>query len=281
MNILKITLLLSLLTGFFLFVGNALGGASGMTIAFGIALSMNFFSYWFSDKVVLKMYKAKEAGEDQYRDLIGMVRDLASRANTPMPKVYVMEEDQPNAFATGRNPSNAAVAVTTGIMRLLDRDELEGVLAHEIAHITNRDILIGTIAATFAGAISYLAQMAQWAAIFGSNNSDDDEGSGGMIESIVMMIVAPIAALLIQMAISRSREFVADAGGAKLSKPEYLASALSKLDGYSKQIKMTHGSPATANMFIVNPFSAGGLMKLFSTHPPVSERIFKLDSYKK
>lgn len=278
MNTLKTTFLLTFLTVFFLFVGNLLGGQSGMTFALIFALGMNFFSYFYSDKIVLKMYGAKPISEKDLPSLFSMVKSLSTKANLPMPKVYVIEESQPNAFATGRNPEHSAVAVTRGIMNILDDNELEGVLAHELSHIKNRDILISTIAATFAGAISYLAQMAQWAAIFGGgNNNDDEEGSSSFASSLVMMIVAPIAAMLIQMAISRSREFMADSGGAEISNPKYLASALKKLDTSSRQIKMQHGSPATAHMFIVNPFSLGGVAKLFSTHPPMDERIKKLE----
>ncbi len=279
MNTLKTTLLLTSLTLFFLWIGNALGGKSGMTIAFIFALGMNFFSYFYSDKLVLKMYGAKPVNESDLPALFNVVKNLSKKANLPMPKVYIMEESQPNAFATGRNPSHAAVAVTRGIMNILDANELEGVLAHELSHIKNRDILISTIAATFAGAISYLAQMAQWAAIFGGSNNDEEDSSGSFVSSLIMMIVAPIAAMLIQMAISRSREFMADAGGAELSSPQYLASALRKLDQSAKQIQMHHGSPSTSHLFIVNPFSLGGITKLFSTHPPMNERIKKLNNF--
>lgn len=282
MNTLKTMYLLTILTLFFLFVGNFLGGQSGMTIALFFALTMNVVSYWFSDKIVLKMYGAFEATEIESPDLFKIIKRLSAKAEMPMPKVYIINEDQPNAFATGRNPEHAAVAVTRGIINILSEEELEGVLAHELSHIKNRDILIGTIAATLAGAISYLAQMAQWSAIFGnSSNNDDEESSGGLAGSIVMMIVAPIAAMVIQMAISRSREFIADDGGARLSDPQNLASALRKLDKASSQIRMNHGSPSTAHMFIVNPFSLGGVTKLFSTHPPMEERIKRLESFKK
>ena len=276
MNMLKTTVLMVGLTLVLVWAGAALGGRSGMAMALIFAMAMNLFTYWFSDKIVLKMYKAKEVSENAAPELYSTVRRLAQKAEIPMPKVYIIEQDQPNAFATGRNPGHAAVAVTTGIMRILGREELEGVIAHELSHVKHRDILIGTIAATVAGAISYLAHMAQWAMIFGGR-SDDDEG-GSPVATIVMMIVGPIAAMLIQMAISRSREYAADEGGARLAgNPRYLASALKKLDMTSRQIPMD-AQPATAHMFIVNPLSGGGLLKLFSTHPPVEERIARLEA---
>ena len=276
MNTLKTTVLMVGLTLVLVWAGAAFGGRSGMTMALIFALAMNLFSYWFSDKIVLKMYRAREVSEGDAPELYSIVRRISQKAELPMPKVYIMEQDQPNAFATGRNPSHAAVAVTTGIMRILSREELEGVIGHELSHVKHRDILIGTIAATVAGAISFLAQMAQWAMIFGGR-SDDDEG-GSPIAALVMMIVGPIAALLIQMAISRSREYSADEGGAKLAgNPRYLAGALKKLDMTSKRIPMK-ARPATAHMFIVNPLSGGGLSKLFSTHPPIEERIARLES---
>jgi len=276
MNMFKTFILLFGLTLFFIFIGNAIGGKQGATIALVIALAMNFFSYWFSDKIVLKMYGAKPVTEAEAPEFYSLVRRLASKASMPMPKVYIIDEDQPNAFATGRNPEHAAVAATTGIMRILSKEELEGVMAHELAHVKHRDILIGTIAATIAGAISYMAHMAQWAAIFGGRSSDD-EGGSNPIAGIAMMIIAPIAAMLIQMAISRSREYAADEGGARLAgNPNYLAGALKKLDMASKQIPMDAASPSTAHMFIVNPLTGGGLMKLFSTHPPIEERIARL-----
>jgi heat shock protein HtpX len=256
-------------------VGGIVGGRSGMTFALIIAFAMNFFSYWFSDKIVLRMYGARQVSESQAPELHGIVRRLAAKAGLPMPKVYVMDQDQPNAFATGRNPGHGAVAVTTGIMRILTREELEGVIGHELSHIKHRDILVGTVAATIAGAISYLAQMAQWALIFGGGRDDDDRNP---FAAIVMMIVGPIAALLVQMAISRSREYGADRGGASLTgNPLYLASALKKLTMASQRIPM-HANPATSHLFIVNPLSGGGLLKLFSTHPPLDERIARLES---
>lgn len=276
MNTLKTMVLMVFLTVLLIAIGGALGGRTGMTFALIMAFGLNFITYWFSDKIVLKMYHAREVTESEAPELYGMVRRLAQKAALPMPKVYIVDEDQPNAFATGRNPAHAAVAATTGIMRILSREELEGVLAHELAHVQHRDILISTIAATIAGAISYLAQMAQWAMIFGGSRRDDEDSNP--IAAIVMMIVAPIAAMLVQMAISRSREFGADEGGAEIAgNPMYLANALKKLDMASKQIPMD-ANPATAHMFIVNPLTGGGLMKLFSTHPPMEERIARLEA---
>ena len=276
MNTAKTAALMVGLTVLLVFAGGALGGQGGMIFAFVFALAMNGFSYWFSDKIVLKMYRAKEATEQEAPVLYDVVRDLALRANMPMPKVYLIPNDAPNAFATGRNPNHAAVAATTGILRLLTRGELTGVMAHELSHVRNRDILIGTIAATIVGAISLLASMAQWAMIFGGGRSDDDDG-GGIVGLIAMMIIAPIAAMLIQMAISRSREYQADTTGARLSgNPMWLASALRKLEAGSKRIPM-NATPATAHMFIVNPLRGGGMAKLFSTHPPMDDRVARLE----
>lgn len=264
------------LTLMLVFVGGLLGGKTGMTFALVMAFGMNFVTYWFSDKIVLKMYRAKPVTETEAPELYSIVRRLSQRAGLPMPKVCIMEQDQPNAFATGRNPEHGVVAFTTGIMRVLSKEELEGVIAHELAHIRNRDILVGTVAASIAGAISYLAQMAQWAMIFGGRR--DEEGGGNPIAALVMMIVGPIAAMMVQMAISRSREYGADAGGAQISgNPLYLANALKKLHIASQRIPMD-ASPATAHMFIVSPLSGGGLLKLFSTHPPMEERIARLES---
>lgn len=277
MNGLKTMVLMVTLTLMLVAIGGILGGKSGMTFALIMAFGMNFITYWFSDKIILKIYKAKKVSEAEFPELYGMVRRLSQKAGLPMPKVYIMEQDQPNAFATGRNPNNGAVAVTTGIMRILSREELEGVIGHELAHIKHRDILVGTIAATIAGAISYLAQMAQWAMIFGSRSSDE-EGGGNPIAAIVMMIVGPIAAMMVQMAISRSREYGADEGGARIAgSPLYLANALRKLHMASQKIPM-QSNPATSHMFIVNPLSGGGLLKLFSTHPPMEERIARLEA---
>ncbi|MEW5745206.1 MAG: zinc metalloprotease HtpX [Nitrospirota bacterium] len=276
MNGLKTMVLMVTLTLMLVFVGGALGGRTGMTFALIMAFGMNFITYWFSDKIVLRMYRAKEVSEAEAPELYGTVRRLAHKAELPMPRVCIINEDQPNAFATGRNPSHGTVAVTTGIMRILSREELEGVLAHELAHIKHRDILVSTVAAAIAGAISYLAQMAQWAMIFGGGRQNDDEG-GNPIAALVMMIVGPIAALLIQMAISRSREYGADAGGARIAgNPMHLASALKKLQMASQRIPMD-ANPATSHLFIVNPLSGGALLKLFSTHPPMEERIARLE----
>lgn len=274
MNTLKTGLLMVVLTVMLVALGGILGGRSGMTFALIIAFGLNFFSYWFSDKIVLKMYRAHEVNEAQAPELFSIVRRLAQKGNLPMPRVYIIDQPQPNAFATGRNPAHGAVAVTTGIRNILSWEELEGVLAHELSHIKHRDILVGTIAATIAGAISYLAQMAQWALIFGGRDDDD----GNPIVAIVMMIVAPIAALLVQLAISRSREYGADQGGAELAgNPLYLANALKKLQNAAQRVPMK-ANPATAHMFIVNPLRGGGMAKLFSTHPPMEERIARLEA---
>ena len=275
MNLLKTTFLMGLLTVLLVIIGGAIGGGGGMTMAFLMAAGMNFFSYWFSDRIVLSMYGARQIEERDDPRFYGIVYQLSQRANLPMPKVYLMDSETPNAFATGRNPENAAVAATSGILRILNDEELAGVMAHELAHVKNRDILISTLAATFAGAITWLAHMAQWAAIFGGSRSDDDEG-GGIFGSLLMVILAPIAAMLIQMAISRSREFGADAEGAAISgKPLPLANALQKLEIGNQQVQIG-ANAATAHMFIVNPLTGGGLMTLFSTHPPIPERIARL-----
>ncbi len=272
MNNIKTLFLLVTLTLILIVAGAALGGKQGMTIALVIALGMNFFAYWYSDKIVLKMYRAQEITESEAPELYGIVRRLVQKAGLPMPRVYIIHQDQPNAFATGRNPHHAAVAVTTGIMHILSREELQGVIGHELAHIKHRDILISTVAATIAGAISYLAYFALF---FG--HGDDDEG-GNPIVTLLMLIIGPIAALIIQMAISRSREYVADEGGARLSgNPLYLSGALRKLHAASQKIPM-NANPATSHMFIVNPLSGRRLTKLFSTHPPIEERISKLES---
>ncbi|MCE5199565.1 MAG: zinc metalloprotease HtpX [Armatimonadota bacterium] len=276
MNWFKTFLLMSALIGLALLVGNLVGGRSGMLIAFGIAVAMNFGSYWFSDKIVLKMYGARKLDESQAPQLFGIVRRLTQSAGMPMPKVYQIPADQPNAFATGRDPNHAAVAVTDGIMRILDTDELEGVLGHELAHVKNRDILIGTIAATMAGAIMMLSNMARFAMIFGGMRDDDREGGNPIVILLVAMIGA-LAATLIQLAISRSREFGADAGGAQISgKPWALANALRKLEQGREMVPM-EANPATAHMFIVNPFSARGITNMFSTHPSTEERIARLE----
>lgn len=277
MNTMKTFLLMALMTVLLVVVGRLLGGESGMIIAFVIAAVMNFGSYWFSDKIVLRMYKARQVTREEEPDLYQTVEELSGRADLPMPKVYIIPGDQPNAFATGRNPEHAAVAVTEGIRRTLTHEELRGVIGHELAHVKHRDILLGTIAATIAGAITVIANMAQWAMIFGGGRGGNREG-GNPLGMLVGIIVAPIAALLIQMAISRSREFLADEGGAKIAgNPLPLANALRKLDSSARQIPMK-ANPATAHMFIVNPLRAKGITKLFSTHPPMEERIARLEA---
>jgi heat shock protein HtpX len=274
---LKTAFLLAALTLVFVYIGRLLGGTAGMTIAFGIALVMNFVSYWFSDKIVLAMYRAKEVTPEEAPRLYEMVRNVATQAGIPMPKVYIIPTPAPNAFATGRNPNNAAVAVTEGLLKLLDPYEIEGVIAHEIGHVTNRDILIGTVAATLAGAIGYLAHMAQWALIFGGfGRSNDSEGHGSLVGSLAMIILAPIIALVIQLAISRSREYKADETAARLTRrPLELAGALKKISYGSERIPLD-ANPGTAHMFIMNPLR-GGLAGLFSTHPPVEERVARLE----
>ncbi|MBU3931380.1 MAG: zinc metalloprotease HtpX [Pseudomonadota bacterium] len=278
MNTIKTALLLGALTGLLMLIGGLFGGQQGVVIAFIFAMVMNFGSYWFSDKLVLRMYKARPVSESEAPELYAMVKNLALKASLPMPHVYIIPGDTPNAFATGRDEHHAVVAVTEGILRILDRDELEGVISHELTHIKNRDMLIGSIAATLAGTIVMLAHMAQWAAIFGGASRDDEEGGGGIIGLILMAVLAPIAAAIIQMAISRSREYLADAGGAKISgKPYDLAGALEKLSRASRAIPMK-ANPSTAHMFIVNPLTRRSLMNLFSTHPPIEERIARLRS---
>jgi heat shock protein HtpX len=275
MNYFKTTMLMVLLTLLLVWGGGALGGKQGMTFALIMAFLMNFITYFFSDKIVLKMYKARQVTETEAPVLYRIVRHLSQKAGMPMPKVYIIPDMSPNAFATGRNPKHAAVAATQGIMQLLTEDELAGVMAHELAHVRHRDILIGTIAATVAGAISYLATMAQWAMIFGGRRNGE---GGNPFVAIVMMIVAPLAAMLIQMAISRSREYAADEGGARLhGNPRALSSALRKLHK-GTQLIPTHATPATSHMLIVSPLSGGSMSKLFSTHPPVEERIARLES---
>ena len=279
LNQFKTVLLLSLLTVLMILMGNAIGGQAGMLVAIVLAAGMNFFSYWFSDKIVLKMYGAREVGPQEAPEFYGLVQRLALKGGLPMPKVYLIPSDSLNAFATGRNPAHAAVAATEGLLRLLSRDELEGVMAHELAHVQNRDILISTIAATFAGAIAMLGNMLQWAAIFGAGRSDEEEGGSSFLGGLLMAIVAPIAAMLIQMAVSRSREYLADAGGARLcGNPLALANALRKLQAGAQVRPMEEARPATAHLFIVNPLRGGALMSLFSTHPPMEERIARLEA---
>jgi heat shock protein HtpX len=273
MNQLKTVILLAALGGLLVVLGGYLGGKNGATIAFVIALAMNVGSYWFSDRIVLSMYHAQEVTESEAPDLYRMIRNLAQNAELPMPKVYIIPDDSPNAFATGRNPEHAAVAVTEGILRLLNKDELAGVIGHELGHVKNRDILIQTVAATIGTAITYLAHFG----FFFGGRSDDDRGGGSFVGSILMMILAPMAAAVIQMAISRSREYIADDTGAKIcGHPLWLASALGKLQRGSEAIPM-HGEQATAHMFIVSPFFGGGLSSLFSTHPPIENRVERLE----
>jgi len=276
-NIFKTGLLLAVLTVMLVLLGGAIGGQQGMMIAFILALAMNFVSYWFSDKIVLAAYGAQPIDEAAAPRLYAIVHRLATRAGIPMPRVYLIPSETPNAFATGRNPQHAVVAVTEGIMRILDEEELEGVLAHELSHVKNRDVLISTVAATLAGAITYLAHMAQWAAMFGGRSRDDDEGGSNPIAMILLAVLAPIAALLVQMAVSRSREFQADATGARVAgRPWGLAKALEKLQMANQAMPMANATPATAHLFIVNPLSGQTLMRLFSTHPPLEERIARL-----
>jgi len=278
MNHFKTFILMLVLTGIFILVGTAIGGRSGAIYAFVFAGLMNFIMYWFSDKIVLRMYGAKEVAQGEAPELYGIVAELTSKASLPMPKVYIIENDTPNAFATGRNPEHAAVAVTSGILRILSKEELMGVIGHELSHIQHRDILISTIAATMAGAISMLASMARWGAIFGVGRSDDEEGGGGgnFLFVLLFTMVGSVAAMLIQMAISRSREYLADEGGAHLSHPLSLAKALGKLDMAAQRNPM-EANPSTAHMFIVNPLTGGGVLSLFRTHPPTEERIARLE----
>jgi heat shock protein HtpX len=277
-NNIKTLFLLAGLTALMVFLGKLIGGQSGMMVAFVLALGMNFFSYWFSDKLILRMYSAQEVDPAQAPELHRIVEELSREAGVPKPKVYVVPTESPNAFATGRNPEHGAVAVTEGILRLLTPTELKGVLAHEMGHIAHRDILIQTVAATLAGAIMIVADMARWGAILGTGSSRDEEGGGGVgtLGMLVMAIMAPFAAMLIQMAISRSREYLADDAGARFShNPESLARALEKL-AYGVQATPMAASPSTEPLFIVNPLTGGGLMSLFSTHPPIEERIARL-----
>src|SRR3954469_2043827 len=270
-NSVKTVLLLGLLSGVLLALGELLGGAQGLVVSFGFAIIMNFVSYWFSDKIVLRMYRAQEVGQDHR--LWQVVRRMATQADLPMPKVYVIPDPAANAFATGRNPQHAAVAATEGTLRLMDDRELEGVIAHELAHVKHRDILISSVAATIAAAIMMTARMAQFAAMFGGMGDRRDREGANPIALLATIIFAPLAAMLVQAAISRSREFAADAGGAKIAGTPYgLMDALRKLEGASKQLPMD-ANPATAHMFIVKPFSGGGFLNMFSTHPPTEQRI--------
>jgi heat shock protein HtpX len=276
----KTTILLGALTGLLILIGGIFGGRSGMEVAFVIALLMNFFSYWFSDKMVLKAYGAQELDAAAAPELYSIVQELAQEAHIPVPRMYLIDTDTPNAFATGRNPHHAAVAVTRGILRICSRDELKGVLGHELSHVLNRDILTSSIAATLAGAIMILASMARWGAFFGGfGGGGDDDRRGGIVELLLMAFLAPLAATMIQLAISRTREYQADASGAHLTHhPLYLASALRKLEAANERMPMDAG-PATAHLFIVNPLTAeqGIMSRLFSTHPPLEERIRRLE----
>lgn len=279
-NLIKTGVLLAALTVLLVLIGGALGGQNGMVMAFVLAMVMNFGSYWFSDKIVLAMYRAQPVDEATAPGLHRIVRTLATRAGMPMPRVYIIPGETPNAFATGRNPQHAAVAVTEGILRIMSEEELEGVLAHELSHVRNRDTLIMAIAATLAGAITYMAQMAQWAMIFGGGRRDSDEqesGGGGLVGGLLMIVLAPIAATLIQLAVSRSREFQADASGAEMAgQPWGLAKALEKLEMATKVAAPMEATPATAHLFIVNPLTGGGWATLFATHPPIAERVARL-----
>lgn len=279
MNTLKTTLFLTLLTLLLVGIGQLIGGRQGMIMASGFALLMNGVSYWFSDKIVLAMYRAKPVSESELPELHRIVRTLTQMARMPMPKVYRIPSQTANAFATGRNPNHAAVAVTDGILATLSSEELEGVLAHELAHVRNRDVLTSTVAATIAGAIYMLADMARWSMMFGGRR-DDRNNSGGLQLALMLIvaIIAPIAAMLIQMAVSRAREYEADAGGAALChKPLALASALRKIHAVAARRPLEAANPATAHLFIVNPLTGGGLVNLFSTHPPVERRIAILE----
>lgn len=278
MNYFKTTLLLGLLTAILVIFGRFIGGANGAVLGLIMAGVMNFFSYWFSDKMVLAMYRAKRVGPEDAPMLHRIVARLAERSGLPMPKVYIIPEDSPNAFATGRDPAHASVAATSGILRVLSESELEGVMAHELSHVKNRDILISTIAATLAGAIVFIAHSMQYAAMFGGGRRDDDRGNPfGLAAALLMAVLAPLAAMLVQMAISRSREYAADEGGGRMcGNPRALASALQRIHQASGRVPMASGGPATAHMFIVNPFT-GGLAGLFSTHPPMAERVRRLE----
>ena len=281
MNTLKTTVLLAALTGLLISAGSFFGGTRGMTVMFVVSMLMNFFSYWYSDKIVLSMYGAREVDAQTAPELVKLVANLARKDNLPMPRVYIIDTDTPNAFATGRDPEHAAVAVTSSLMRGLNTSELEGVLAHELSHVKHRDTLISTMVSSIAGAITMLANVAQWAAMFGFGRSNDDEnsGGGGIVGYLFMIIVAPLAAAVIQFAISRSREYMADESAGRLTEqPLALASALKKIEYYAQNRVMPEATPATSHMFIINPFSGSGaaLMNLFSTHPPTDSRIQKL-----
>ena len=275
---LKTTILLGAMTGLIMLIGGMLGGRGGLEIAFVFAIAMNFFSYWFSDKMVLRAYGAQPLDGSSAPELYSIVNELATQAGIPMPRLYLIDSDTPNAFATGRNPNHAAVAVTRGIMRICSREELKGVIGHELSHVLNRDILISSIAATLAGVVMMVGSMARWGAIFGGFGGRDNDNRGGGLELLVMAILAPLAATMIQLAISRTREYQADASGARLSHhPEYLANALRKLESANERMPLADATPATAHLFIVNPLAGGLFSRLFSTHPPIEERIRRLE----
>ncbi|MCX5812980.1 MAG: zinc metalloprotease HtpX [Proteobacteria bacterium] len=277
MNQMKTFFLMVVLTIIFVALGGMIGGSTGAAVMFLIALVMNFVSYWFCDRIVLSMYSAKEASQSEFPQLYSIVNNLSQKASIPMPRIYIIDNESPNAFATGRDPSKGVVAVTRGIMRILSRDELEGVIAHEMSHIKHRDILIQTVAATLAGAITMIANWARFAAFFGGSSSDD-EGGGNIFSVIIFSIIAAFAAMLIQLAISRSREYLADDGGAKLTgNPLFLSEALKKLHTGIARSPMNDANPSTAPLFIMNPFTAKGVLSLFSTHPPIEERIKRLE----
>ena len=279
MNRLKTIILLASLTALLMWAGQAVAGAAGLWFALAVAAAMNIGTYWFADRIVLRMHQAQEVSPAQSPELYAMVQDLAARADLPMPKLYIIPEDAPNAFATGRNPRNGVVAVTEGLLRVLDRREVAAVIAHELGHIKNRDTLIMAIAATFAGALSMLANAAMWGSLLGGNQSSDEEDGGSPLTGLLGVMIAPIAATLVQMSISRAREFLADEAAARYTRePLALARALRKIEAWSREIPMHAGSPATAHLFIHNPFSIGGLANLFSTHPPTEQRVARLQA---
>jgi len=278
MKMIKTTFLLALLTGLIMAIGGLIGGRGGLAIAFVFAIGMNFFSYWFSDKMVLRAYGAQALDAASAPELYAIVNELAQAANIPTPRLYMIDSDTPNAFATGRSPRHAAVAVTRGIMRICSREELKGVLGHELSHVLNRDILISSIAATLAGVVMMIGSMARWGAMFGGFGGRDEGERGGIIELLVMALLAPFAATLIQLAISRTREYQADESGAHLThNPLLLANALRKLESSNERLPMADATPATAHLFIVNPLHSGMISRLFSTHPPIEERIKRLE----
>lgn len=279
MNNFKVWLLMGILSVILVLIGGAVGGSNGAALFFLISLGLNFFSYYYSDRIAIKMTKSRPVSKDEAPELYNIIQRLTERAGLPMPRLYVTPSPQPNAFATGRNPEHSAVAVTEGLLRILNRSELEGVLAHELAHIKNRDVLVGTVAAAFAGAITMIANIIQWGAILGLGR-DDDEGGGSFVGAILMAIIAPIAAMLIQMAISRSREYQADDTGARIAGVSGgLSSALLKLESAAGRIPMQL-NPAASHLFIVNPLSGESMARLFSTHPPISERVRRLEDMK-